>query len=227
MLIIAIAILALIGLAWWLLITTEGVYLGQRVVTWLYDLYARRYDRIKEYQPDYEHYLLAVPIMGEIAPNKYPFVLDVATGTGRLPLALCQHPDFEGVIVATDISRKMLLQAAEKLAEQRKEGQVVLMRCAGEHLPFPDDTFDVVTCLEALEFTSDQARVVRECARVLRPGGLLLLSNRINTFMPRRLRTDEQLLGLLADCGIGIAQVEAWQTDYNRVWGVKDEAFEG
>ena len=61
---IAVGIVAVLGgLLWWLLIYTEGVYLGQQVVIWLYDLYANRYDRIKEFQPEYEYALLADPIM--------------------------------------------------------------------------------------------------------------------------------------------------------------------
>ncbi len=54
---LALIIAALIfgGLfVWWLLITTEGVYLGRRVVIWLYDVYARRYDRIKQYDAGWE-----------------------------------------------------------------------------------------------------------------------------------------------------------------------------
>ena len=36
-------------LVWWLFIETEGVYLGRGVVIWLYDVYASRYDGIKEF----------------------------------------------------------------------------------------------------------------------------------------------------------------------------------
>jgi ubiquinone/menaquinone biosynthesis C-methylase UbiE len=204
---------------WWLLVATEGVYLGRRVVIWLYDLYAARYDRIKEYQPEYEYYFLARPILGEIYPQFNPLVLDVATGTGRLPIALCDHEDFAGRVIATDLSRNMLLQAAKKL---EGESRVVFLRCAGEHLPFAANSFDVVTCLEALEFTESPAATLRECVRVLRPGGVLLITNRRNTRMPGRLWTEEQIHALLADYGVGISQTEPWQTDYQKVWGLKD-----
>lgn len=45
---------------------------------------------------------------------------------------------------------------------------------AGEHLPFPDESFDCVACCDVLEHVDDVSRVVSEIARVLRHGGLLL-----------------------------------------------------
>jgi ubiquinone/menaquinone biosynthesis C-methylase UbiE len=217
---LALGAAALAALGWWLLIETEGVYLGRRVVVWLYDLYAGRYDQIKEYQPEYEHVLLARPIMEIIAPHRAPLVLDVAAGTGRLPLALLNHLSFQGRVIAADLSRKMLAQAAGRLAEAA--GQADLLWCPAEQLPFPDDTFDVVTCLESLEFMSNQQRVIAELARVLRPGGLLLITNRINTrWMPGKLISEEALRHLLEAVSITDVVVEPWQEDYHRVWGSK------
>ncbi|MBC8099687.1 MAG: class I SAM-dependent methyltransferase [Armatimonadetes bacterium] len=214
------AAIAVAALAWWLLVTTEGVYLGQRVVIWLYDVYAWRYDRIKSFKPEYEYYFLARPILGELDPQTDPLVLDVATGTGRLPLALCQHEAFAGQIIATDLSRAMLARAAHNLAPYA--GRVTLARCAAEQLPFPDNSFDMVACLEALEFTPQPLVTLRECIRVLRPGGLLLITNRINMRMPGRIWTQAELLALLEANGVMIAQAEPWLTDYHKVWGLKD-----
>ena len=61
---IAIAILIAAGLYWlahWLLIRTEGVFLGRRVVVWLYDLAAERYDAIKQFDPDTESAFVTWP----------------------------------------------------------------------------------------------------------------------------------------------------------------------
>jgi ubiquinone/menaquinone biosynthesis C-methylase UbiE len=222
-LIIGIALLLLVAvcaLGWWLLIETEGVYLGRHVVIWLYDIYAGRYDKIKQYDPEYEHILLARPIMGLIAPHRSPMVLDVATGTGRLPLALLDHRYFQGRIIATDLSRKMLAQAAEKLAEDG--AHVDLVWCPAERLPFPDDCFDAVTCLESLEFMASVQVVVGELVRALRPGGLLLITNRNATrWMPGKTFTNETLQTMLESYGIKQVIFEPWQVDYQRVWGVK------
>lgn len=208
------------ALGWWLFVETEGVYLGRRVVVWLYDLYARRYDSIKGYNQIYEHALLAQPIMERIAPLRAPLVLDVATGTGRLPLALLSHTHFQGRIVAVDLSRAMLARAADKLAEDAH--RAALVWCPAETLPFADNLFDLVTCLESLEFMANPAAVLRELVRVLRPGGLLLFSQRVNTpWMPGKTWTREQLIGLLS-ADMAEAEVEPWQADYHRVWAVKD-----
>ncbi|MGQ9889244.1 MAG: methyltransferase domain-containing protein [Aggregatilineales bacterium] len=208
-----------IALGWWLFVETEGAYLGRRVVVWLYDLYAQRYDSIKRYNQVHEHALLAQPIMERIAPLRAPLVLDVATGTGRLPLALLSHAHFQGRIVAVDLSRAMLARAADKLAEDAH--RVALVWCPAETLPFADDLFDLVTCLESLEFMASPTAALRELIRVLRPGGLLLFSQRINTpWMPGRAWTREQLVGLLSP-NMAEAEVEPWQTDYHRVWARK------
>ncbi|MDX1995959.1 MAG: methyltransferase domain-containing protein [bacterium] len=205
---------------YWMLVETEGVYLGRRVVIWLYDLYARRYDQIKSFHPDYEQWLLAEPILGILAPQQNPLVLDVATGTGRLPLALLDNPHFQGRVVGVDLSRAMLRQAANKL--RGHERRVDLLWSSAEVLPFPDATFDMVTCLEALEFVPDAQIVIAEMARVLRPGGLLLITNRINMrWMPGKTFSDEHMQDLLERHGFEDVMPEIWQIDYHKIWATR------
>ncbi len=209
--------MVLLCLAWWLLIASEGVYLGRRVVIWLYDIFASRYDATKRVQPLYERVLLAQPLLDGIAPHRAPMTLDVATGTGRLPLALLEHPDFHGQVIATDLSRGMLRIAARKT--RGWPGRCQLLRCPAQSLPFDDGSFDVVTCLEALEFMSRPAIVLEELMRVLRPGGLLFISNRIHTrLMPGKTWNHAQLTRLLRDFGAAEVWSEPWQVDYERIF---------
>lgn len=216
---LALVALALIALGYWLLIASEGVYLGRRVVIWLYDLYAGRYDDIKQYSKEYDHMLLAQPLMAQIAPVKTPLILDVATGTARMPLALLRHRGFQGRVIGADLSRRMLGIAAYKLGGEKRTN---LILTPAERLPFPDNTFDAVTCLEALEFMSSPDAVLAEIARVLRPGGLLFTSNRINTrLMPGKTRSDDDLRARLEALGMEHIVIEYWQVDYNRVWAKK------
>src|SRR5258707_8700162 len=84
---------------YWLLITTEGVYLGRRVVVWLYDVYASRYDNIKKYDTDWESATLGRPILRVLSNIPAPLILDVATGTARLPLTLFDQPRFNGYVI--------------------------------------------------------------------------------------------------------------------------------
>lgn len=218
--IVAILVVLAVVLLWWLLIETEGVYLGRRVVIWLYDVYASRYDNIKAYQPEYEQWLLVEPLLGFIEPLQSPIVLDVATGTGRLPLALLENSNFQGRVIGIDLSRKMLEKAAEKTHDYSH--RIAFIWKPAEDLAFPDNKFDVVTCLESLEFFDDPEIVLREMTRVLRPGGLLLISNRMNArFMPGKIWSDDRLCDTLNQLGIENIQIEPWQLDYKKIWGFK------
>lgn len=213
----------IILLLWWLLVKTEGVYLGRRAVIWLYDVYATRYDGIKAFDAESEDIYLARPILDRIPHIRAPLVLDVATGTGRLPLALLEQPTFQGRVFGIDLSRKMLTAAASKLAPFGSRS--VLMHMPAERLPFPDDTFDLVTCLEALEFMMQPRAVLHELARVLRPGGLLVLTNRQELdakLMPGHTYRHETLEQILRDdIGLTHVDIQIWQFDYRIVWAVK------
>lgn len=214
-------ILALIGvIVWWLIIPTEGVYLGRRAVIWLYDRFAHRYDGVKNYYREYEQMYLAQPIMESITPHKSPLILDVATGTGRLPLAMMRHNSFQGCVIGIDLSRKMLHQAAKNL--YIFEERVDFIWSPAEELPFANDTFDVVTSLEALEFMTNPKAVLAELVRVLRPGGLLLVTQRQNTrMMPGKTWSSGEIQSMLAVMGVADAKAQIWQVDYRKVWGRK------
>lgn len=214
----AVGIVLLGVLIWWLFFETEGVYLGQGVVTWLYDVYATRYDNIKEYREDYEHWFLAIPIMDRIQPKRAIKVLDIGTGTGRLPLALLQHRDFEGQIIGLDLSKDMLKQAEKKLAGVPN---VTLLHHHAEQLPFEDATFDLVTALEMIEFTSHPDQLLHEAHRVLQPHGLFLITRRKNVFMPGKTHSTEQFQKMLEQVGFERITFEAWQVDYEQVWAYK------
>lgn len=216
-------LIAVVLLLWWLLVKTEGVYLGRGAVIGLYNVYARRYDRIKRFVPKHESLYLARPILKRVPGTRAPLVLDVATGTGRVPLALLDQPEFQGRVIGLDLSRRMLTVAAEKLAAHRTRS--LLMHHAAETLPFPDDTFDLVTSLEALEFLMDQRTVLREMVRVLRPGGLLVVTNRQGRdarLMPGHIIPHERFERLLRDeIGLRHVYIQPWQVDYRLVWGIK------
>jgi ubiquinone/menaquinone biosynthesis C-methylase UbiE len=217
---LALILLVLVGfgivaLLYWLIIETEGVYLGQRVVTLLYDYYAGRYEDVKRFRANYEHQYLSQPLMQEIAPLQTPLVLDVATGTGRLPWALLQNGLFRGLVIGVDLSRHMLAIADAKTDTER----VRFARCPAEKLPFADASFDVVTCLEALEFMSDPRKALGEMARVLKPNGVLLTTNRLTGhWLKGRKWTAGECMVILESCGFTSIEFERWQADYDRVW---------
>ncbi len=104
-------------------------------------------------------------------------VLDVGCGTGRHLLELSR---LRGSLIGLDMSREDLGKMRYLAHLTAKERPVVAMIDAvqgdGERLPFADGLFDCVICTETLEHVPDDRRVARELVRVLRPGGVLVLS---------------------------------------------------
>jgi ubiquinone/menaquinone biosynthesis C-methylase UbiE len=217
-LLLALGLSLLAALLYWLLITTEGVFLGRRVVIWLYDLTAHKYDAIKQYVPADERLLVTRPALAALANRTDPLILDVATGTGRVPSDLMQADDFNGYIVGLDDSARMLARASAKLQSYRDE--VVLVRHPAAPLPFARATFDLVTCLEALEFFPSDQAAIREMQRVLKPGGFLMATRRrgweSRAFLHRH-RSQERLRDLLRASGLAAVQFHPWQLNYDLV----------
>jgi ubiquinone/menaquinone biosynthesis C-methylase UbiE/uncharacterized protein YbaR (Trm112 family) len=210
-----VALVGLLALAYWQLIIAEGTYLGARTVAWTYDLVAGRYDAIKQFEPKNERWFLARPLLRELAGLERPLVLDVGTGTGRLPLALLSER-FGGKIIGLDLSLGMLRQARRKLRPYAE--QVTLVWQDASHLPFGDETFDAVTCLESAEFMPRPAEVLAEMVRVLAPGGSLLLTNRVGRearLLPRRAISRPDFEQLLAQQALTEIEVRRWQADYD------------
>ena len=222
---ILLALFILAGAAfliWWLLFETEGVYLGRRTVIALYDLYAHRYDRIKQFDETADFALIGQPLLEGVAPQSDPLILDVATGTGRVPLVMARMAHFDGHVIGIDASRLMLAKAREKIMSARFQAFITLLRQDANALPFDDEAFDVVTCLEALEFMPRPAQALAEMIRVLRPGGLLLTTIRIDTrWMPNRTWSEERMRAELEALGMRAIDVMIWQEDYSQVWAWK------
>lgn len=217
------AVLALLaGAAYWLLVVTEGAYLGPRVVRLLYDWGAASYDRVKQFDVVDDARALSVPLVKRLKGVQKPLVLDVATGTGRLPMALLRLLEFQGEIVGLDISLGMLQQARRKAAQH--DSRVVWLWKNAQELPFSDAAFDAITCLEGLEFLPRPWQALGEMVRVLKPGGAMLISNRRGldaTLMPGRTCGGERLRELLGELGLECVEIKQWQTYYDLVWASK------
>lgn len=212
------ALLALGGVLYWLIVVTEGVYLGRRVVVWLYDRTAERYDTIKQFDAAAEHFFVIQPLLARLAAQPAPAVLDVATGTGRVPLFLLEAPTFNGRVIGLDASAQMLARAVDKLRPFRHRAGLVQQTAAD--LPFADDAFAAVTCLEALEFFPDERAALREMVRVLQPGGVLMVTRRrgweARTFFGRYY-SREAFAALLRRLGLTDVEIQPWQVDYDLV----------
>ncbi len=226
-LLIFLLLLLLIGLLlYWQLIIAEGAYLGVRVVTLLYDWTAERYNSIKEFEPEFEDWAIGEPLANRLHDHPHATVLDVATGTGRVPLNLLRQPSFQGHIVAVDRSAPML-----RVAQRDLTARVSLVQADALALPFADQTFPVVSCLEALEFLPQPEKGLAELSRVLTPAdaarprqGWLLTSRRIGWeawLMPGKVWSRAHTEQVLRKLGFNAITIGVWQDIYNIVWAQK------
>jgi len=103
-------------------------------------------------------------------------MLDIATGAGHTALAFA--PKLAKVI-ASDITPEML-QQTRKLAHERGLSNVVMAQAPADDLPFPDTSFNLVTCRLAAHHFPNPEVFVREAARVLIPGGSFALVDNVS-----------------------------------------------
>jgi len=101
--------------------------------------------------------------------------LDVATGGGHTAL---KFAPFVKKVVATDITPRMLDTAREFIGSKGVKN-ITFQLADAEDLPFDDGKFHLVTCRIAPHHFPDCPRFVREGARVLKPGGLLLIQDHV------------------------------------------------
>lgn len=101
-------------------------------------------------------------------------ILDVATGTGDLAIAMARRID--GVqVLAVDLSEGMLDVARRKVEARGLDGRIVLDRADAEHLDIAAASVDVATVAFGVRNFGDLAAGLRELARALKPGGKVVI----------------------------------------------------
>ena len=113
-------------------------------------------------------------LLAIVQPQPHWQALDIATGGGHTALKFAPHVAH---VIASDLTPRMLEKARRFIVEDRGVDNVSFEQADAENLPFEDDRFDLVTCRIAPHHFPDAAAFLRQCARVLKPDGFLMLQD--------------------------------------------------
>ena len=106
----------------------------------------------------------------------YGWTVDLGTGAGFTAFAMTGRSQR---VVASDITRPMLEQT-RRIGRERDLSNVLLVQNAAEHLPFADDSLDLITCRVAGHHFADFEQALTEIRRVLNPGGALVMADNVS-----------------------------------------------
>jgi demethylmenaquinone methyltransferase / 2-methoxy-6-polyprenyl-1,4-benzoquinol methylase len=144
-----------------------------RKVAEVFDSVATRYDIMNDLMSVGLHRLWKTFAMSRAAVRPGMRVLDIAGGTGDLARSMAKQACATGEVWLTDINESMLRVGRDRLLDG---GQILPTAvCDAEKLPFPDRYFDRVTVAFGLRNMTHKDLALAEMARVLKPGGKLLV----------------------------------------------------
>lgn len=139
----------------------------------------KAYDFTGSIPAHYDQYLgplffepFAIEIAKRIDAASVLMALEIASGTGRVTHHLREVLSPKARLVASDISPDMLAIAKEKLKNEDIEWRII----DAQDLPFEENSLDLVVCCFGYMFVPDKEKAFSEAYRVLRPGGMLILT---------------------------------------------------
>lgn len=141
-------------------------------------------------------------------------VLELGFGAGRaIELVAVQVPD--GQVAGIDISQEMVRSASRRNARAIKSSQVALRHGDLTALPFADSQFDKVFSIQTLYFWSDTPQALAEIFRVLKPGGVLVVTLSTGTtdgaatgLEHYQLILEEQVIPAMQELGFSQVSIE-------------------
>lgn len=129
-----------------------------------YNLLADYYNKREKYWDTFEKDRV-LPLLGDLSGKK---ILDVGAGTGRLAIRLAK---FGGEVTALDVSEEMLKKI------KNKNSKIKIVIGEAENLEFEAESFDFVIATFLIVHLKDLPRFFDEVYRVLKPGGIFLVTN--------------------------------------------------
>jgi ubiquinone/menaquinone biosynthesis C-methylase UbiE len=147
-------------------------------------------------------------------------ILDVGSGAGQIAKHLVKYSDPQANITCFDLSPEMLKRARQRMKSNRPNYYAADL----SKLPFADGTFDCVTCGYVLEHLPDPRTGLAELARVMVPGGRMLLLTTEDSYSGAwtsflwycRTYNRHELLNTCQELGLRLKN-ELWYTSMHRV----------
>ena len=135
----------------------------------LFDGLPRRYDALEELLSFGQNRRWRRAIVDVVAADDPGRVLDVATGTAGVALALADRTGAQ--VAGVDLTEEMLRIGRRRVGDRGRADRVALVCARAERLPFPDACFDALTFTYLLRYVADPAATMAELARVYAPEG--------------------------------------------------------
>ena len=169
----------------------------------VFDSVANKYDVMNDLMSAGMHRLWKAYTIAASGAREGHKVLDIAGGTGDLSEAFAKRVGSAGMVVHTDINLAMLSTGRDRLLNSGMALPTTL--CDAEKLPFPDQTFDIVSVAFGLRNMTHKDLALKEMCRVLKPGGRLLVLEFSQVAAPLRKPYDWYSFKILPKLGQMIA----------------------
>ena len=155
-----------------------------RRVGQVFDSVAARYDLMNDLMSWGIHRLWKQFAVAIASIKRGQRVLDLAGGTGDMTARLARRVGSAGSVILADINGSMLSIGRDRLIDQGIAGTVQYVQANAESLPFPDNTFNVVTIAFGLRNVTHKDQALASMYRVLQPGGRVVILEFSQLVMP-------------------------------------------
>ncbi|MHB1512210.1 MAG: bifunctional demethylmenaquinone methyltransferase/2-methoxy-6-polyprenyl-1,4-benzoquinol methylase UbiE [Acidiferrobacter sp.] len=142
-----------------------------RLVGRVFRSVASRYDLMNDLMSGGLHRVWKAFALGLAAAKPGERVLDLAGGTGDLAAAMARRTGDKGLVILSDINDAMLGVGRDRLIDKGVSDSVSYVQANAETLPFPDNTFDLITIGFGLRNVTRKEQALAAMRRALKPGG--------------------------------------------------------
>lgn len=132
---------------------------------------ASKYDVMNDVMSMGVHRLWKRTMIELTGARKGQTALDLAGGTGEIAMKVAKRVGDEGHVVLSDINSSMLEEGRKRVINSGFGGMISFKLINAEEIPFPDNTFDLVTISFGLRNVTDKLKALKEMRRVTKPGG--------------------------------------------------------